>query len=310
MHSQFPQYKDKISSVTNGVHISTWLSESFGELFDKYKDSLGDFRNNPAVLKNADNLRHNQQFRMDLWKAHQFNKGRLAEIFSHWRIKENVLTLCWARRIAQYKRPSLIIQDPKRLLSIAKKAGGLQIIIAGKAHPADSLAGTYVEKIMNTIDELSKEFENLRIIMLENYDIFFGKLLTSCVDVWLNNPLPPFEASGTSGMKAILNGVVQLTTLDGWVKEVGNEQIGEVFGYQHKDGETMGSESALRLKEDSQSLYDALENLANLYYQTYNNGDINVQSQWIDLMINCICQSAFFNSHRMVGEYRQNMWRV
>jgi glucan phosphorylase len=104
--------------------------------------------------------------------------------------------------------------------------------------------------------------------------------------------------------------VVQLTTLDGWVKEVGNEQIGEVFGYQHKDGETMGSESALRLKEDSQSLYDALENLANLYYQTYNNGDINVQSQWIDLMINCICQSAFFNSHRMVGEYRQNMWRV
>jgi starch phosphorylase len=162
---------------------------------------------------------------------------------------------------------------------------------------------------MNTIDGLSKEFENLRIVMLENYDIFFGKLLTSCVDVWLNNPLPPFEASGTSGMKAILNGVVQLTTLDGWVVEAENK-IGEIFGYQHKDGEPVGSESVLRLKEDSQSLYDSLENLVNLYYQTYNNGNINTQSKWIDLMINCICQSAFFNSHRMVNEYKEKMWRV
>ncbi|MDD5291599.1 MAG: alpha-glucan family phosphorylase [Candidatus Omnitrophica bacterium] len=299
MHSQFPQFKDKINSVTNGVHTSTWISESFCQLFDKYSQAFGDYRNNPANLKKIVDLAQDKQFRIDLWNAHQANKKRLSDIFRHWRIKENVLTVCWARRIAQYKRPSLIFQDPERLLSIAKNAGQIQIIIAGKAHPADNFAGTHIEKIMNTIDELNKEFEYLRIVMLENYDIFFGKLLTSCVDIWLNNPLPPFEASGTSGMKAILNGVVQLTTLDGWVVEAENK-IGEVFGYRHKDGDDIGSESVLRLDQDSHALYDSLEALATSYYQTYNNGNIDTQSKWIDLMINCIAEAAFFNTHRMV----------
>lgn len=305
---QFPQFKKKIRSITNGIHILTWLSESFLKLFDKYQDIIGDYRNTPHTIKNVVNLREDRQFRVDLWNAHQDNKKKLAEIFNHWRIKEDILTICWARRIAQYKRPSLIFQNSHRLLSIAKNVGPLQIIIAGKAHPADNLAGTYIEEIMNTIDNLNKEFNHIRIIMLENYDIFFAKLLTGSVDVWLNNPLPPFEASGTSGMKSILNGVLQLTTLDGWVLEVGNKQIGEIFGYAHKQGEPLEKELNLRLRQDSEALYDSLEKLATLYYQIYKNGEIDYNSKWIDLMINCIAESHYFNSHRMVLEYKDKMW--
>ena len=309
-HNQFPQFKDKITFVTNGIHLSTWLSESFCQLFDKYKHVLGDYRNSPSNLKDIVSLKGDKQFRIDLWNAHQVNKKRLADIFHRWQIREDIFTICWARRFAQYKRPSLIFQDPKKLLSIAKNVGQLQIIIAGKAHPADSLAGTYIEDMLNTIDSLNKEFENLKIIMLENYDIFFGKLLTSCVDVWLNNPLPPFEASGTSGMKAVLNGVIQLTTLDGWVVEVKNKQIGEIFGYHHKEGSPIGSESELRLKEDSEELYNSLEKLTSLYYRTYSNGNIDFSSEWIDIMINCIAESHFFNTHRMVKEYQEKMWKI
>jgi starch phosphorylase len=144
--------------------------------------------------------------------------------------------------------------------------------------------------------------------MLENYDIFFGKMLTNSVDIWLNNPLPPFEASGTSGMKAILNGVVQLSTLDGWIVGVENKQIGEIFGYHHKEGDPIGNEAELRLKEDSNALYNSLEKLAVLYYQTYNDGKINYRSPWIDMMVNCIAESSYFNTHRMVKEYKEKMW--
>ncbi|MFH1622172.1 MAG: alpha-glucan family phosphorylase [Candidatus Omnitrophota bacterium] len=309
-HQQFPQFKDKIDYVTNGVHAPTWLSESFYNLFNKYKNVLGDCIADPDGLKHIVNLRGDRQFRVDLWNAHQENKKRLADIFERWRIKDDVLTICWARRIAQYKRPSLIFQDPQRLLSIAKNIGQLQIIIAGKAHPADNLAGTYIDEMMNTIDKLNKEFKNIRIIMLENYDIFFGKLLTSSVDIWLNNPLPPFEASGTSGMKAILNGVLQMTTLDGWAAEIYDKKLGKYFGYRHNEGEPIGSESNLRLETDSKALYEALENMAKLYYDTYNNGNINYDLEWIDLMINCIYESNYFNTHRMVKEYREKMWQV
>jgi len=308
MTMQFPEFKDKIISITNGVHIPTWLSKSIFDLLFKYKDIIGDFLKEPALLKNISNLRNNRQFRIDLWDAHQQNKRRLAAIFSRWRLKENVLTICWARRIAQYKRPSLLFQDVSRLLSIAKQKGQIQVIIAGKAHPADNLVGTYITEIMNTIDNLNKEFNFLRIMMLENYDAFFSNLLSSSVDIWLNNPLPPFEASGTSGMKAILNGVIQLSTVDGWVAEVEDKNIGRFFGYRHREGQPIENEINLRLKEDSEALYNSLEELVSLYYRTYNNGNINYESEWIDMMINCIIESAYFNTCRMVLEYKEKMW--
>ena len=113
----------------------------------------------------------------------------------------------------------MLLQDAEALLRIAREIGPLQVILAGKAHPQDNIGFTYINEMLDKIDELNKVYEQLKIVVLENYDIFLAKMLVSSVDVWLNNTLPPFEASGTSGMKAIINGVVQLTTLDGWVVE-------------------------------------------------------------------------------------------
>ena len=132
----------------------------------------------------------------------------------------------WARRIAGYKRPALIFHNIEQIIKLANDVGQLQIVLAGKAHPNDNIGGAHIEEILDHIDRLNEHRSVIRVLILENYDTYFGKLLTNSVDVWLNNPLPPFEASGTSGMKAILNGVVQLTTLDGWVVEAANDNIG------------------------------------------------------------------------------------
>lgn len=306
--AQFPMYSDKIQTITNGVHIRTWISDDIASALEKHGIDLNQCGTGHQNLKDLEKLRNNEQFRLDLWNAHQANKLKLKAIFDSWNIKENVFTLCWARRIAAYKRPSLIFQKPQKLIEIAKNTGPIQIFIAGKAHPNDNLVGTFINEIMNTIDALGAQSSILRIIMLENYDMFFGKLLTNSVDVWLNNPLPPFEASGTSGMKAILNGVVQLTTLDGWVAEAAETGIGEIFGYQHKTGEPIGNEFDLRLESDADGLYNSLEKLVKLYYESNDKGKPNLKSGWLDLMINCIIQGNYFNTCRMVSEYYDRMW--
>ncbi|MFA5165477.1 MAG: alpha-glucan family phosphorylase [Candidatus Omnitrophota bacterium] len=313
---QFPQHAGKIKSITNGIHIPTWISDDIAKLLNKYRNEAQACSSGHSELMDLERLRDDEQFRADLWNAHQANKRKLSSVFANWDIKENCFTLCWARRIAAYKRPSLLFQDPRKLLDIAEKYGPVQIIIAGKAHPNDSLVGTYINSIMNTIDSLGTQGSDLRVIMLENYDIFFGKLLTNSVDVWLNNPLPPFEASGTSGMKAILNGVLQLSTLDGWVVEAADAaenpdaNIGEIFGYRHNTGDPIGSELDLRLDSDSAQLYAAMEKMVKLYYETNKDGNLNTGSKWIDIMINCIKQSHYFNTCRMVQEYRDKMWFV
>ncbi|MFH0772637.1 MAG: alpha-glucan family phosphorylase [Candidatus Omnitrophota bacterium] len=308
MRQQFPQYKNKIKSITNGIHIPTWISKDIEELLKKYGIDFKNLCGDSNISADIETLRKNKRFRQELWNAHQANKTSLKTIFDSWNFKEDVFTLCWARRIATYKRPSLIFKNPQRLTEIAKNSGPIQLIIAGKAHPNDNLVGTFINEIMNSIDSLGSQNTVLRIIMLENYDIFFGKILTNSVDVWLNNPLPPFEASGTSGMKAILNGALQLSTLDGWVVEAADSGIGEIFGYRHKTGDPIGSELDLRLESDSDELYKSLEKLTKLYYETNKNGKVDVDSQWIDIMINCLKESAFFNTYRMVKEYRDKMW--
>jgi starch phosphorylase len=160
---------------------------------------------------------------------------------------------------------------------------------------------------MDHVDKLNKDYKLVKVLVLENYDTYFGKLLTNSVDVWLNNPLPPFEASGTSGMKAILNGVLQLSTLDGWVVEAEHDDIGWIFGYRHK-GPKIGDESDLRLEEDSKALYASLKEVAGLYYRTNKNGAIDIHSPWIDKMVHCVARSGFFNTQRMVQEYKAKMW--
>ena len=149
----------------------------------------------------------------------------------------------------------LIFHDIKRLIKMAYEVGPFQIILAGKAHPNDNIGAAHIDEILNSIDQLNPHRKIIKVLILENYDTFFGKLLTNSVDVWLNNPLPPFEASGTSGMKAILNGVLQVSTLDGWVVEAADKDIGWIFGYQHKPGSDIGDESDLHLDADSNELY-------------------------------------------------------
>ncbi len=305
---QFPTYEEKIQSITNGIHIPTWTSDNFRELFNKYKDILGDWERDSRLLSNADKLRDNPEFKEDLWIAHKKNKAQLTEVLKHWFVKDDVFTIVWARRATPYKRLTLIMQEPERLLEMAKRVGPIQIIFAGKAHPNDDKGVSNLRALLQTIDGLTEHSDEVKVICLENYDINLAKMLTSSVDVWLNNPLPPFEASGTSGMKAILNGVVQLSTLDGWVVEAKDANIGRIFGYSPKEGE-IGSETDFKMQEDANSLYNSLEELMELYYQAEHSVEARLTNGWISMMINCIAQSGFFNTSRMAIDYNKSVWK-
>lgn len=306
MQLQFQGYRDRIKAVTNGVHTHTWISESFFRLFEEFSADLGDIRSNPMALKNVTKLTGSKKFRSRLWQAHQENKAVLCALLSKWGLSKDVITVCWARRVAAYKRPSMILYDPERLVSIARKFGPIQIIIAGKAHPNDNMGFTYISEMLDKVDRLSREYGELKVVMLENYEIFLGKILTSGVDIWLNNPLPPFEASGTSGMKAILNGVIQVSTLDGWVCEAADKNIGRIFGYKNPEGQ-IGSEGNLRLPEDSAALYQVLEEMVSMYYNLNSKKGVETASPWVDMMINCLAAGAYFNTYRMLDEYK-NIW--
>jgi len=304
---QFPAFKDKIQSITNGVHTFTWLSQPISELLKKYQAKIGGWEEDPTRLRNIYHLSGDLEFRTDLWQAHRKNKKALADFLEHWYFDDRTFTLGWARRIAPYKRPGLLLHDINRLVDISRRCGPLQIVIAGKAHPADVPASIHLDEMLEKITLLTGERKHIRICFLENYDTYFAKILTSGVDVWLNNPLPPFEASGTSGMKAILNGVLQLSTLDGWVVEAADKNIGRIFGYVPPPGE-IGSETDLKLNEDSQALYTNLEDLVSLYYSTLT-GKLKLEdSPWVNMMINCLAESGFFCTHRMVREYRDKIW--
>lgn len=306
---QFPAFASKVDAITNGIHIHTWLSDSFAQLFDRYANTFGDWRRDPSLLAKAGDLMENQDFRRDIFEAHQVNKRNFVKIVDHWKLDPDVLTIGWARRITGYKRPSLIFHRIEEILKIAKTVGPLQIVLAGKAHPNDNIGAAHIDAILDHIDALNNHYDIVKVLILENYDTYFGKLLSNSVDVWLNNPLPPFEASGTSGMKAILNGVVQCSTLDGWVVEAEHDDIGWIFGYRH-EGAEIGSENDLRLDEDSSELYRTIDEMARLYYQTNQGGHVNLQSAWINKMINCVRRAAFFNTQRMIEEYNSKMWEL
>jgi len=307
MRIQFPAFAEKIQAITNGIHAHTWISDPVARILDRYNETFGDWRAAPENLARILDLRADENFRRDLFAAHQANKRQMISIINHWELDPDVLTVAWARRIASYKRPALIFYDTQRLVELARTHGPIQILFAGKAHPNDNIGGSHIEKILDHIDELNDDKDLVKVLILENYDTYFGKLLTSSVDVWLNNPLPPFEASGTSGMKAIINGVLQLSTLDGWVVEAENDDIGWIFGYRHQ-GLELGSETNSRFEEDSDALYKTLDDVARLYYQTNRDGSVDLTSVWIDKMIHCIYRGAFFNTQRMVQQYSRQMW--
>jgi starch phosphorylase len=306
MRLQFPAYAERIQSVTNGIHFSTWVSPSVLKTLERFASTLGDVRGDPKRLDGVGRLKENEDFRSGLWQAHRENKQRLATLLKNWRVRPDVLTIAWARRIAAYKRPSLLFHDLERLQELTRRLGPLQVLFAGKAHPNDDLAFTYINDIMNVIDKAEDQDGKLKIIMLENYETSIARLLVSSVDVWLNNPLPPYEASGTSGMKALANGVIQLSTRDGWVVEAMDKGVGWFFGYQD-DGSVFTDKMDLRLDEDASALYAALEEILSLYYHG-DRGPGGFPSAWMDRMIDCLVQAGTFNTHRMVEQYRQLIW--
>ena len=274
-----------IDSITNGVHAATWAAESFQKLYDRY---IPDWRVDHASLRYALSIP-----RQDVREAHTQAKKRLLEYINRETKVEmdlDVLTLGFARRAATYKRGDLLFTDIERLKSISSKAGLFQVIYAGKAHPQDQGGKELIQRIFQLKESLKKD---IKIAYLENYDLELGKMITSGVDVWLNTPEPPLEASGTSGMKAALNGVPSLSILDGWWIE---GCIEGVTGWSIGENGRGKADSDNRSK-DASSLYDKLEQaVIPLFYHD--------RDRFIDVMLHSVAlNGSFFNTHRMVQQY-------
>jgi starch phosphorylase len=275
----------QIDSITNGVHAARWVATPFKQLYDKH---IPGWEQDNFSLRYALNVP-----KQEIWSAHVDAKTALIQRVNR---ETNLgmevlpLTVGFARRAATYKRADLLFHDIARLKRIAAKAGTLQLIYAGKAHPQDRAGKDLIQRIFQFKESLKSD---IKIAYLEGYDLDLGKLVTSGVDLWLNTPEPPLEASGTSGMKAALNGVPSLSVLDGWWIEGCLEGItGWAIG---KDGRSV-EEPADRSK-DASSLYDKLEQaVVPLFCQE--------RDRFIDVMRHSIAlNGSFFNTQRMVQQY-------
>ncbi len=272
-----------VHAVTNGVHAATWLSRPFQQLLDA---EIPAWRTDNQYFRSVYGIAPRQ-----IAATHRLGKERLFNIVrdrtTH-RLDPEILTLGFARRVATYKRASLLFHDIDRLSAIAEKIGGLQILYAGKAHPADNLGKSLIRDVFAAAGRVQSPA--LRVLYLENYDWELGALLTQGVDVWVNTPLRPYEASGTSGMKAALNGVPSLSTLDGWWIE---GCVEGATGWAIEDRETEAEEAA--------SLYEKLEHgIAPLFADKGN---------WARMQQHCIAlNGSFFNTQRMLEQYVRNAY--
>jgi len=280
--AMFPEFE--IDSITNGVHSPTWVSEPIQEMLD---ENISGWRRDNLYLRNAIDLQEK-----DILAAHaRAKENLLAEIGSRTGLvlDPKVLTLGFARRVATYKRASLLFTDRERLVEIANQAGGLQIIYAGKAHPQDEPGKALIQKVIEDAQKVSNSL--LKIVYLENYAWDLGALLTAGVDVWVNTPKRPYEASGTSGMKAALNGVPSLSILDGWWIE---GCIEGVTGWAIEDG----ADDA----EEALSLYRKLETAVVPLY-------LEAEEKWARLMRTTLAfNGSYFNTNRMVKQYTRNAY--
>ena len=280
----FPGYH--IHAITNGVHTFTWTCEDMAKLFDKY---IPGWANEPELFVRSGNIPE-----LELWEAHREAKKKLLTYVGNVTgvvMDPNVLTLGFARRATAYKRPHLLFHDVERLLKIAEK-GKLQVVYAGKAHPHDDNGKRLIQGIHAYQDKLKGKIE---IAFLPGYDMDIALKLVSGVDIWLNTPLRPLEASGTSGMKAAHNGVMNFSVLDGWWIEGHIEGFtGWSIGARPNETSEPGAADA----EDAADLYYKLEKLIIPKYYDPN------KSGWSRMMRNAISKNAYyFNSHRMMRRY-------
>ena len=273
-----------IDWVTNGVHSTTWTSPGFAKLYDAH---IPGWRNDPSRLMQAQQIPPEE-----IWKAHQANKMKLLALVleeTGQELSPDVLTIGFARRAATYKRADLVFSDIKKLLEIGQ--GKLQFVFSGKAHPHDEPGKDILQKIWNISKEVGR---NMPVVFLENYNMGSAKLITAGVDLWLNTPVRPREASGTSGMKCTHNGVMNFSVLDGWWIEGCEEGMtGWAIGPKPTDADMNGYNEA----EDAADLYSKLQTkIIPTYY-----GD---RDGWIRMMKFAIAFNAsYFNTHRVVKEY-------
>ena len=305
-----------ITYVTNGIHTCSWLAPNIKKLYNKYltpywQDSI----HIDSTWERINNIPDDK-----LWEAHLERKEKLIKFVkenttnrlrnsgvSYEEINEitsklnpNALTIGFARRFATYKRATLIFRDLERITQILNDENRpVQIIFAGKAHPAD-VEGQQLIKYIHEIS-MKPQFKG-KIFLLENYNIAMARYLVTGVDVWLNNPRRPMEASGTSGQKASVNGVINFSVLDGWWAE----------GYNSKNGWTIGTNAEytsydVQDNADSQSIYSTLESkIIPTYYDKDKNG---ISKKWIELMKNSIISTGGrYSTSRMVVDYTNKLY--
>jgi len=280
-----------IDTITNGVNTQRWVSDPFQRLFDKH---IPFWRTDPYVLRSALGID-----KTEIWDAHMQAKRTLIDFINNrYNVGMNYdyFTMGFARRQTPYKRPELLVSDPDRLRQMSENIGPIQIIYAGKAHPKDQHGKDLIKKIVSAKNSIGG---NVKMVFIHNYDITIAKLLVSGVDLWVNTPRRPMEASGTSGMKAAMNGVPQFSTLDGWWIEGRIENItGWAIG-SRKSNKGESDDNA-----DRQDLFDKLEQvIIPKYYQDRDN--------WIRTMRSCIAiNGSFFNTNRMMQQYVLNAYFI
>jgi starch phosphorylase len=319
-----PVEETPVRHVTNGVHFQSWISEDMNRLYDRY---LGPrWREEPAdqeIWRRVESIPSEE-----LWRTHErrrerlvtFARGRLLAQLKRRGVPQTefnavedvldsrILTIGFARRVATYKRANLFLRDPERLARILTDSKRpVQIIFAGKSHPQDDAGKELIREITGLIREKALR---PRLVFLEDYDMTVARYLVQGADVWLNTPLRPLEACGTSGMKAAANGVLNFSTLDGWWAEAWrpDDETGLAPGWAIGGEETFSSRDR-QDKVEADSFYDQLENdLVPTFYDRRADG---LPRRWLDRMKSAIAGLCHvYNSHRMVREYTENYYLV
>jgi starch phosphorylase len=284
----FPRYP--IRSITNGIHPATWASPSFSELFDRF---IREWRWDAYSLRYAVGIPA-----QEIARAHEQAKVALLDHVKlvcgvpNVALDREILTIGFARRATAYKRATLIFRDLDRLVAIADRCGPLQLVFAGKAHPNDVEGKAIIRQVIEAQKTLR---DRVTVAYLPDYDMTLGRLMCAGCDVWLNTPIPPLEASGTSGMKAALNGVPSLSILDGWWVEGCVEGVtGWAIG---GDGVEPERSPSARDRAHAEALYEKLATA--VLPRFYRERD-----QYVEMMRYAIALNAsFFNTHRMVLQY-------
>ncbi|MFZ5759655.1 MAG: alpha-glucan family phosphorylase [Thermodesulfobacteriota bacterium] len=326
---QFPQFADKISAITNGVHHLTWISDAKAALYDSFVE-LKNWRDDPAVFVNAGLLLTSEPFREGFRQAwHQDTVKLIAyindmlalhrkQMHETWidppnylslldnggqTLSPDVFTIGFARRFSTYKRADLIFDDIDALSDIiVKNSFPVNFIYAGKAHPSDEPGKSIIKLVLDIQEDLYRKSKGLaKLVFIPGYDMQIAKMMVAGSHAWLNSPKRPLEASGTSGMKAAMNGVPNISTMDGWwVEGYHDGKTGWKFGYEDAIDDNSLSEApnALLYEQDSDSFYEIFPEILAAFYE-HDRHDRYIDKCICNLQFNC----PIFNTHRMAAEY-------